>query len=185
MLAGVEEDRDVVGGESAAAQLLAQLGGVGGDRLLHGREVLDPIREAPGHGAALPGRGDFLQVEAGQPAQFLHQALSDHRHGLAHRSGVEVAHIRDALATQRLQLAGVRRADAPDVLGRDPRHPVTVLDRVGQVAHPTEFGHFLGDVVGELGQRLGRPNADAGRDAGPGPHRLAHVPAQGNWAGVG
>ncbi|WP_244507407.1 hypothetical protein [Methylobacterium phyllostachyos] len=35
---------------------------MGGDRLLHGREVPDAVGEAAGHGTALPGRGGQEQV---------------------------------------------------------------------------------------------------------------------------
>ncbi len=80
-----------------------------------------------------------------------------------------------ALTQPRASSLRVGRANAPDLVGGDAGHPVVVLHWVGQVADAAEFGHRLGDVVGELGQRLRCADADAGRDARPGPHRLAHV----------
>lgn len=169
VLGGMEEDRDVVRPEPLPTALLPEPCGVGGDRLLLRRTVLEPVGEAPGDRAAFPGCGDLLQVEAGDPAQLLHKAFADHRHGLPDRAGVEVAYVGGAFAAKRPELAGVRRPDAPDVLGRDPGHPVVVSFLVGQVADPAELGVLLGEVVGELGQRLPTTDADAGRDPRPGP----------------
>ena len=48
MLRSVEEDRDVVGGQPLAEELLAESGRVGGDGLLYRGEILDALGERPG-----------------------------------------------------------------------------------------------------------------------------------------
>jgi hypothetical protein len=50
----------------------------------------------------------------------------------------------------------------------------------GDRPYPGGCGVFLGDVVGGLGQRLGRSDADADWNAGPLLHRAADVGCQGS-----
>lgn len=53
MLAGMEEDRDVVGTKALAPQLLAEACRVSRDRLLQAGAVFDPAAEGEGHRAEL------------------------------------------------------------------------------------------------------------------------------------
>ncbi len=62
----------------------------------------------------------------------------------------------------RLELGERGVPDTPDLADRDPDQPQGTLRLAGEVAHAPEFRHALGDVVSELGQRLCRPDPDAG-----------------------
>src|SRR5215204_1327928 len=76
MFRGVKEHRDVIRPDALAPKLLAEAGGVRGDRLLQAGQVLDAAGEHARDGTALPARRNRLQVEAGHAAQLVDRALA-------------------------------------------------------------------------------------------------------------
>ena len=105
--------------------------------LFHRGPVLDAAREHARHGTTLAGRRHGLEVEVGQTAQLVDDALAHHGQAVPHRPWVEVTHVGHRLAAERLQLDRRRRADAPHLVERRPREPGAPLPLVRQVADAT------------------------------------------------
>jgi len=96
--------------------------------------------------------------------QPVDDALALHRERLADGPNIEIAQIRNAIDAHRFEF-GVRGSSDPRELADvDLAEPVVILDRVGQIADAVQRRCRLGDVIGELGQRLRGPKAVAGRD---------------------
>ncbi len=123
------------------------------------RVTAQPLRRA---GTISSGR------QAGAAAQFVDDALAYHRQRGPRRSGIEVAPIR-----QRVDAHGgePRQRGAPDAPLLPPkprpsrrRAPPRPSGRTRfRVRGRSWFGDDLGDVVGELGEGLRRPDTDADR----------------------
>ena len=115
----------------------------------------------------LLGRHDILQLQAGNPAQFVAGAFHDHPELSTHLLGrgiAQVEHGIDAHASQALSDTG---PNAPYLANLDTPHPLQTFRtrHCMEVTHVVENIILLGQVVGELRQRLGRPDTNAHRQA--------------------
>ena len=175
MRRGVEEHGDMVGRQPVVAELLAQPRRMRRDGLQHHVEVVYAAGEGARDRAALPRRRDGLQVDARLAAQFVDDPLAHDGQRLPGELGIEGGDVCRGPAAESRELRLRSPADTPNVGEIDEREPFPARLVAGEVADPAQLRRGLGDLVGQLRQRLRRPDADAGGNARPRRHRRAQV----------
>ena len=147
-------------------ELVDSLTSEGGDLLRELLEDLHIMGEAAGDTDGLLGLDHVLEFDAGDPPELLPcpearemEKCPDGGLGKLRKvPGRDDAHLRD--------LSHGTPADAPDILRREL--PKDLLDILGpiHVATTVEFGVFLAELGGNLGEGLRRGNTDGDRDGG-------------------
>ncbi|MNS84818.1 hypothetical protein D3C72_1186560 [compost metagenome] len=175
--AGTNEQRHMAAAHPFCPELLGRPLHVARQSLVHGADLRDALAEAPAADDLLLGLGLLLKLGTGDPPQLLHGALDHHAIAAAQALGVggdQVGHRLDAL---RLQLGRQPPANAPYLVHRGDRHQPGAALFITQINDATGCRPLLGCVVGELGQGLGRCNADSDGEAGPLLHPFADLAA--------
>ena len=180
--------KDLYGRSSRAllAQFFGGLGHVAGHRFTQLGQGLHRHTKAARRHDLLLGRGHVFQRQTRHSAQLAAGARHHHAKLRLHVGRQLAAQVEHAVHAHGLQAQSDAPPDAPDLSHVGLRHPgqaFGLAQRV-QVAHAVKSRVLFGQVVGELGQGLGRADAGAHRQPRPLPDAFAHALAHGNTAAV-
>ena len=121
--------------------------------------------------------GDFsFETEARHAAQLERQAHGDDAETFADQPWIAALEIERRVDADRLQARRQPAGDAPQIGELEARQSRILRRLIEQQHHAAMFLILLRDVIGDLGQRLGRRNTDRHRNAGPLQHGGAQRP---------
>ena len=174
---GADHDRDGARLGALGTQLFCGAADVVGDRLAQLDQVEHGAAErAAGHDL-LFGRCDGFERQAGSAVELTHGALQDDAEMLPDPLRVCRAQAFDRFDAQFAQSGGDATAHAPHFVdcGFAEKLLAGGFVQARQVAHAVEGRALFGEVVGELGERFGRGDTDAHRQAHPARNTLTDL----------
>ena len=114
-----------------------------------------------------------LEIEARHAAQLHRHAQGDDAEPVAQEQRIGALEIERRHDAEQVELRRQPAGDAPEIGEAKARQGLILRRFIQQQHSPPVFLILLGDVIGDLGQRLGRRDADRDRNAGPLQHRGA------------
>lgn len=162
--AGADVDLQQPAAAALGAQFFRRPAGVAGHRFAQVLEVGDPFAEAAAAGDHLLGLGAFTQGQAALAAQLEYGLLDHDAERLADERRILLGQVPGGGHVHRAELGGQLAADAPHLVDRGEAQQFLLAGRIGEIDHAAA-GVLLGAPVGQLGEGLGRRDADADRNA--------------------
>ncbi len=142
-------------------ELFCRARGVEHHCLLHVLQMRDALTEGTRVHYLLLRRRRIFERQAGLAVQLSHGALGDNVKVLPYHADVAVGQLQGRDDAQLVHAHADATPDSPDVADVGELQQLPLPAPVGQVHHAVGLRPLLGRVVGELGQRLARPEAHA------------------------